>query len=78
MGLEFLWEWVIYKHVAPTALGFNSKFPPGQQQQSMTERPKRTRRPGLCSEGKPETVTPFESGRCIKNHRRSILNFAGD
>ena len=26
MGLEFLWEWVFYKYIAPTALGFASKF----------------------------------------------------
>jgi hypothetical protein len=24
--LEFLWEWVFYRDVAPTALGFASKF----------------------------------------------------
>jgi hypothetical protein len=27
-GLEYRWEWLFYKYVAPTALGFTSKFPP--------------------------------------------------
>jgi hypothetical protein len=26
MGLEFLWERIFYKYVAPTALGFASKL----------------------------------------------------
>jgi hypothetical protein len=30
MGLEYLWEWLFYKYVAPTALGFTSKFPTGK------------------------------------------------
>jgi hypothetical protein len=30
MGLEFLLERVFYRDVAPTALGFTSKLPPGQ------------------------------------------------
>jgi hypothetical protein len=25
MGLEYHWEWVFYKYIAPTALGFTSK-----------------------------------------------------
>jgi hypothetical protein len=28
MGLEFLWKWVCYIYIAPTALGFSSKPTP--------------------------------------------------